>query len=123
VAVGLEEFKSISTCKSTKDEWDKLQAVFKGTCTVRMSKLLMLTTQFEELEMGDHETLAIFCNKLRDIANQVFQLREQHQEEMLIRKTLRSLPLRFHAKVATIEEYRDVSKMRLDELMGVPVNL
>ena len=35
-----------------------------------------------------------------------------------MRKTLRSLPDRFAYKVTVIEEARDVSTMKLDELMG-----
>jgi hypothetical protein len=45
-------------------------------------------------------------------------LGEQYSEEKLICKTLRSLPSTFHAKVAAIEQYRNISKMRLDELIG-----
>jgi hypothetical protein len=64
----------ISTCRSAKDAWDKLQTMFEGTSAVRIAKLQMSTTQFEELTMGEYETVAVFGNKLRDIANQTFQL-------------------------------------------------
>lgn len=61
---------------------------------VRVSKLQMLATQFEESQMQEDGTIYIFSSKLRDIANKTFQLGEQYPTEKLVRKTLRSLPMR-----------------------------
>jgi hypothetical protein len=38
-AIRPKEFKFISTCKTAKDAWEKLQMVFEETNTFRMSKL------------------------------------------------------------------------------------
>ena len=35
-----------------------------------------------------------------------------------MRKVLRSLPKRFHAKITTIEESKDIEKIPLTELVG-----
>lgn len=43
---------------------------------------------------------------------------KRYSDEKLVQKTLRSLPKRFEAKVAVIEEAHDISTTRLDELMG-----
>ena len=78
----------------------------------------MLTSRFEDLKMIEHETISDFYSKLCDIANESFALEEKYLDTKLVKKTLRSLPERFAYKVIAIEEARDVSTMKLDELMG-----
>ena len=77
----------------------------------------MLASRFKDLRMLEDETISDFNSKLCDIANKTFTLGEKYSETKLVRKTLRSLPKRFAYKVAAIEEVKDVSTMKLDELM------
>ena len=112
------QFKLISACESAKDAWTILQTAHEGTPLVKISKLQMLASKFEDLKMLEHETINDFNSKLCDIANEAFVLGEKYSDTKLVRKTLRSLPERFAYKVAAIEEARDVQNMRLDELMG-----
>ena len=78
----------------------------------------MLGSRFEDLRMLEDETISYFNSKLCDIANEAFILDEKYFETKLVRKTLRSLPKIFAYKVAAIEEAKDVSTIKLDELMG-----
>ncbi|KAH7691999.1 Zinc finger CCHC-type protein [Dioscorea alata] len=116
--VGENQFKYVAMCESAKEAWEILQTIHEGTNVVRTSKLQMLTTMFENLRMGEEETIAIFNAKLMDIANQAYQLGKKYSDKKLVQKTLRSLPRRFEAKVAAIEEARDITTMKLDELIG-----
>ena len=50
--------------------------------------------------------------------NSAFNLRETIPEPKIVRKVLRSLPERFHAKITTIEESKDIDKIPLTELVG-----
>ena len=68
--------------------------------------------------MMESETIAEYNAKICDIANEAFALAEKYSETKLVTKVLRPLPERFAYKVTAIEEARDVSTMRLDELMG-----
>lgn len=68
--------------------------------------------------MHEDDNIAMFSGKLRDIANKAFQSGEPYSKEKLMRKTLRSLPMRFRPKVAAIEEVKDVTKLSLDDLLG-----
>ena len=117
-AVDMNQFKLISTCESAKEAWEILQVAHEGTAAVKISKLQILTTRFEQLKMHEDECIANFNSKLCDIANESFALREKYLDAKLVRKTLRSLPERFAYKVAAIEEAKDVDSMKLDELMG-----
>ena len=50
--------------------------------------------------------------------NSMFNLRETILELKIVRKMLRSLPKRFHAKILVIEESKDIDKIPLTELVG-----
>ena len=116
--VDATQFKLISACESARDAWIILQNAHEGTSSVKISKLQMLASRFEDLRMLEDETISDFNSKLCDIANEAFTLGEKYSETKLVRKTLRSLPERFTYKVAAIEEVKNVSTMKFDELMG-----
>ena len=59
-----------------------------------------------------------FYAKFKDIVNSTFNLGETILEPKIIRKVLRSLPERFHAKITAIEESKDIDKILLTELVG-----
>ena len=50
--------------------------------------------------------------------NSAFNLRKTISESKIVRKVLRSLPERFHAKITTIEESKDIDKIPLTKLVG-----
>ena len=57
-----------------------------------------------------------FYAKFMDLVN--FNLWETIPKPKIMRKVLRSLPKRFHAKIITIEESKDIDKIPLTELVG-----
>ena len=59
-----------------------------------------------------------FYAKLKDIVNSAFNLGETIPELKIVRKVLRSLPERFHAKITAIEESKVIDKIPLTELVG-----
>ena len=59
-----------------------------------------------------------FYAKLKDIVNSAFNLGETIPKPNVVRKVLRSLPKRFHAKITTIEESKDIDTIPLTELIG-----
>ena len=114
-----EEFKKISSTKTAQEAWTILQTTYEGTKAVRDSKLQQLTTSFEEIKMEEDESFNEFFAKLKDIVNLAFNLGETIPEPKIIRKVLRSLPKRFHAKIMVIEESKDIDKIPLTELVVI----
>ena len=112
-AVTNEEFKKISSIETTKEAWTILQITYEGTKAVNDSKLQRLTTSLEEIKMEENELFDEFYAKLKDIVNSAFNLRETISKPQIIRKMLRSLPKRFHAKITVIEESKDIDKIPL----------
>ena len=68
--------------------------------------------------MEEDESFDEFYAKLKDIVNLVFNLRETIPEPKIVRKVLRSLTERFHAKITIIEESKDIDQISLTELVG-----
>ena len=73
---------------------------------------------FEEIKMEEDESFDEFYAKLKDIVNSAFNLRETIPKPKIVRKVLRSLPERFHAKITAIKELEDIDKIPLTVLVG-----
>ena len=68
--------------------------------------------------MEEDDSFDEFYAKLKDIVNSAFNLGETIPEPKIVRKVLRSLPERFHAKITVIEESKDIDKIPLTKLVG-----
>ena len=68
--------------------------------------------------MEEDETFDEFYAKLMDIVNSTFNLGESIAKSKIVRKILRSLPERFHAKITAIEEVKDIDQLPLTGLVG-----
>ena len=82
------------------------------------TKLQMLTTWFKELKMSEDESFDSFYSKLNEVVVSKFNLGEKTEDSKIVRKTLRSLPEIFHAKVTVIEESMDLDDIKVQELIG-----
>ena len=103
-----KEFKKISSMEVAKEAWTILQTTYEGTKAIKIVKLQQLTSNFEEIRMEEDETFDEFYAKLKDIVNSAFNLEKCIVEFKIVRKILRSLPKRFHAKIIAIEEAKDI---------------
>ena len=68
--------------------------------------------------MEKDESFDEFYAKLKDIVNSAFNLRETIPEPKILRKVLKSLLERFHAKITAIKESKNNNKIPLTELVG-----
>ena len=112
------EFKKISSTETAKEAWIILQTTYEGTKAVKDSKFQRLTTNFKEIKMEEDELFNEFYAKFKEIVNSTFNLEETISKPKIVRKVLRSLPERFHTKITTIEESKDIDKIPLTELVG-----
>ena len=113
-----EEFKKISSMEVAKEAWTILETTYEGTKAVKIVKFQKLTSSFEEIRMEEDETFDEFYAKLKDIVNSTIILGESIVESKIIRKILRSLPERFHAKISAIKKVKDIDQLPLTELVG-----
>ncbi|CAN6725555.1 unnamed protein product [Malus baccata var. baccata] len=82
------------------------------------SKLQHLVTKFENITMSDDESFSDFYAKLSLIVNGCHNLGDSIPEHRIVKKILRSLPMRFHAKRTSIEESKDLNTYKLEQLIG-----
>ena len=68
--------------------------------------------------MEKDESFDEFYTKLKDIINLVFNLGETIPKPKAVRKVLRSLLERFHAKITANEESKDINSIPLTNLVG-----
>ena len=68
--------------------------------------------------MEEDKSFDEFYAKLKDTVNSTFNLGETIPEPKIVRKVLKSLLERFHAKITAIEESKDIDKIPLTELVG-----
>ena len=68
--------------------------------------------------MEEDESFDEFYAKFKDIVNSAFNFGKTILEPKILRKVLRSLPERFHAKITIIDESKDIDKIPLTELIG-----
>ena len=106
-----EEFKKISSIEVVKEAWTILGTTCEGTKAIKIVKFQWLTSSFEEIRMEEDETFDEFYAKLKDIVNFAFNLGECIVESKIVRKILRSLPKRFHAKITAIEEVKNIDQI------------
>ena len=106
-----EEFKKISSMEVAKEAWTILETTYEGTKAVKTVKVQRLTICFEEIRMKEDETFDEFYAKFKDILNSTFNLGEYIAESKIVRKILRSLRERFHAKITAIEEVKGIDQI------------
>ena len=68
--------------------------------------------------MEEDESFDEFYAKLKDIVNSVFNLGETIPKPKIVRKVLRSLPEKIHAKITAIKESKDIDKIHFTKLVG-----
>ena len=99
-----KEFKKISFTETAKEAWTIIQTTYEVTKAVKDLKLQRLTTSFEEIKMEEDESFNEFYAKLKNIVKSAFNLGKTIPEPKIVRKVLRSLLEKFHAKIAAIKE-------------------
>jgi hypothetical protein len=68
--------------------------------------------------MNKKEYIATYLLRVDEVVNAIRGLGEELNESLVVQKVLRLLLLKYDAKVSTIEETRDLTKMTMDELHG-----
>ncbi|MQM16507.1 hypothetical protein Taro_049467 [Colocasia esculenta] len=117
-AVHPKEYSRVSTCKSAKEMWDKLELIYEGTSEVRETKASMLVSKYDMFKMKNEETISDMFSRFMIIINGLKGLKKEYSESDLVKNILQSLPSSWHTKATLIEDSKDLSTMKLDELIG-----
>ena len=78
----------------------------------------MLVHKYELFKIESTESITCMYTRFTDIVNNLKNLSKVHTDADLCRKILRSLPRTRDSKVIAIQEARDLSTLKVEELIG-----
>ncbi|XP_031385582.1 uncharacterized protein LOC116199388 [Punica granatum] len=104
--------------QSAKAIWDYLKTEYEGDEKIRGMKVLNLMREFERLQMNESETAKQFADKLVEIANKILVLGTDLSEARLVQKLLVSVPERYEATIASLENTKELSDLKFAEVLS-----
>ncbi|PKI49731.1 hypothetical protein CRG98_029879 [Punica granatum] len=104
--------------KSSKAIWDFLKSEYEGDERVRGMKVLNLLREFERQQMDDAKTVNEYANRLIEIVDKIRVLGTDIKDDRIVQKILISLPEKFEATIASLENTKDLSEIKLAELLS-----
>jgi uncharacterized lipoprotein YehR (DUF1307 family) len=110
--------RKVMAYNTAKEVWEKLKSIYEGDPKVKQVKLQRHRAEFENLKMNEKEDISTYLIKVDEVVNTIRGLGEELDESLVIQKALRSLLLKYDAKVSAIEKTSDLTKMTMDELHG-----
>jgi hypothetical protein len=105
--------------KSAKEIWDKLEVVYEGDDKFKEAKLQTYRTQFENLKMKEEENIVEYFHRVDEVVNSIRAAGEEVTDKPIVKKILRSLPMRYNAKISSIEDISDLKTLTVDQLHGI----
>jgi gag-polypeptide of LTR copia-type len=112
------DFEKIAGATTSKEAWDILEKMFKGTDRVKQVRLQTLRGELESMKMKESESVSDYITRVQAVVNQLIRNGEALTDARVVEKILRSLTGNFENVVCTIEESKDLAKLTVDELAG-----
>jgi hypothetical protein len=104
--------------KSAKEPWDTLKILNLGHARVHEVTLQTFQKKFENLEVGEDETLDAFTSRVATIVNGIRGLDEKLEEISVVRRFFHATPARYISVVSAIGQCIDLKTVMLDDLVG-----
>ncbi|GAU17035.1 hypothetical protein TSUD_105340 [Trifolium subterraneum] len=111
-------FEKIADATTSKDAWDIMQKSYGGDAKVKKVKLQALKRQFELLEMKCDEAVAEYFTRVETPTNQMKNCGSTLSEKEMVEKVLRTLSHKFDHIVVTIEQTKDLSEIKMEDLQS-----
>ncbi|XP_047260888.1 uncharacterized protein LOC107856101, partial [Capsicum annuum] len=108
-------FTRIMSLKTAKEVWNYLKEEYER---IKGMQVLNLIREFELQKMKDSETVKEYSDRLLNIANKVRLLGSTLADPRIVEKILVTVPERYEATITTLENTKDLSKIRLTELLN-----
>ena len=109
---------SVADKGTTKDDWDAVKVMCQGADRVKKARVQTLKSEFESMSRKDSDSLDDFCLKISALVTNFRALGEEAAEAYVVKKILRVVPLKFIQIASTIEQFGDLEKMIVEEIVG-----
>ncbi|GJY04729.1 DUF4219 domain-containing protein [Tanacetum coccineum] len=117
-ALPQKEYERVFMCKTAKEVWHTLIITHQDNLQVKNCKIDLLTQEYEKFSISNEETIDSGFTRFNTIMTILKALDPDYSSKNHVRKFLRALPLKWRAKVTTIEEAKDLGTLPLYELIG-----
>ncbi|XP_057444269.1 uncharacterized protein LOC130736454 [Lotus japonicus] len=117
-ALRKSQLDKVDGLATAKEVWDALGLAYEGTTNVRQTKVSLLVAEYETFKMKENESIDDMFGRFQTIVNGLRNLDRKYENVDQITKILRCLPRRWRPKVTAIQEAKDLSKLRLEDLLG-----
>jgi len=118
MALSREEFDRVQESNTAKEIWDALKIHHEGTSHVKETRIDIGVRKYELFEMKETETIDEMYGRFTIIMNELRSLEKNYSAHERVRKILRCLPKSWRHIVTAITEAKDLSKLRLEDLIG-----
>ncbi|XP_073362595.1 uncharacterized protein [Aegilops tauschii subsp. strangulata] len=103
---------------SGKEAWDTLRTLHLGYSRVRDANFQTLLKNYENIRMGEDETMDAFAARVAFMVNGTHGLRDKLEDISVVQQFLRAAPPRYIPIVSSIEQCVDLKTLTLDDLFG-----
>ncbi|XP_078438351.1 uncharacterized protein LOC144708789 [Wolffia australiana] len=116
--VSEEQLLLLDAKKSARENWEILRQRNLGVDRVIQSRIQALKREYELLNMTRIDSVEDFSMKFTRIVSNLRNLGEAMIEKEVVRRFLRAMPAKFDALTLSLEQYGDLDKISLDEVIG-----
>ena len=109
---------AIAGYPTAKEAWDALKEMRVGEDKIKRVRAQVLKRQLYKLEMTQNETIAEYSVKLINMVTEIRELRGSVTDTEVVEKLFALVTDTFTDIVGTIEQFGDVSKMTVPEIVG-----
>nr|GEX68086.1 UBN2 domain-containing protein [Tanacetum cinerariifolium] len=117
-ALSHKEYGQVLMCKTIKEVWHTLIITHQRNSQVKDCKIDLLTQQYEKFSISSAETIHGSFTRFKAIVTSLKIIDQYYSIKIHVRKFLCAIPLKWNAKVTSIEEAKDLATLPLAELIG-----
>ena len=104
--------------KTVKENWETIRILHVGVDHVVQSKILSLRRKFENLAIKKDEKVNDFSSRFTKIISKLRDLGERLEEKEAVTKLLRSMPVKYDCLNFSLEQFRNMRGLSVDEVIG-----
>ncbi|KAI3752719.1 hypothetical protein L2E82_24755 [Cichorium intybus] len=109
---------SLAEKRTAKEAWEALKIMFMGADRVKTARIQTLKAEFEAMNMKETEGIDDFAAKVINNVSTIRTLGETVDESYVVKKLLRAVPSKFLQIASTLEQFGDLDKMTVEEVIG-----
>ncbi|XP_057452950.1 uncharacterized protein LOC130744817 [Lotus japonicus] len=110
-------FTRIMTLQTASEIWNYLKEEYAGDARIRSMQVLNLIREFKLQRLKESETAKQYADKLLGIVNKVRLLGTEFPDSRIVQKILVTMPEKYEASIASLENTNDLSQITLAEVL------